>query len=129
MAVRPGHPDSRPAETFFEVIERFPGFALVRARPKTGRTHQIRVHLAARSWPIVGDPNYGEPRWQAIAAPEVAEALETFPRQALHAWRLAFTHPITGEPLAIEAPLPDDMRALIEMCGLGVATVAECAGP
>jgi 23S rRNA pseudouridine1911/1915/1917 synthase len=94
--------------------------SLVQCRLITGRTHQIRVHLAARGWPIVGDPTYGEPRWQAIAAPAIAGALEMFPRQALHAWRLPFAHPITSEPVSVEAPLPDDMRTLIDVCGLDV---------
>ena len=69
----------------------------------TGRRHQIRVHLAARGWPIVGDATYGT-------------ALEGFPRIALHAWRTAFVHPMTGEPLEVEAPLPPDLRAVIDAC-------------
>jgi 23S rRNA pseudouridine1911/1915/1917 synthase len=77
--------------------------ALLRCRLVTGRMHQIRVHLAAKGWPLVGDPVYG----RASAGP-------AFPRQALHAWRVAFTHPLTGEHLDIVAPLPDDLRALIE---------------
>jgi 23S rRNA pseudouridine1911/1915/1917 synthase len=67
--------------------------SLVRCRLATGRTHQIRVHLTARGWPIVGDAVYGE-------------ALEGFPRHALHAWRLALTHPMSGARLSIVAPIP-----------------------
>jgi 23S rRNA pseudouridine1911/1915/1917 synthase len=67
--------------------------SLVQCRPSTGRTHQIRVHLAARGWPIVGDAVYGE-------------AVPAFPRHALHAWRIALTHPVTGARLKVEAPVP-----------------------
>jgi 23S rRNA pseudouridine1911/1915/1917 synthase len=76
-------------------------YALVRCRLVTGRMHQIRVHRAARGWPLVGDPVYGR------------RGGPSFPRQALHAWRLAFTHPVTGERLEMVAPVPDDLRALL----------------
>ena len=79
-------------------------FSLVRCRLITGRTHQIRVHLATKGWPIVGDATYGRPH--------------SFPRQALHAWRLTFSHPTTREDLTITAPLPADMRQLCEALGL-----------
>jgi 23S rRNA pseudouridine1911/1915/1917 synthase len=93
------------------------GLALVRCRLLTGRRHQIRVHLAARGWPIVGDPAYGEPRWSTIDDPMLAAALRAFPRQSLHAWRLAVTHPITGERLQLEAPVPRDLADLIALAG------------
>jgi 23S rRNA pseudouridine1911/1915/1917 synthase len=96
------------------------GLALLRCRLGTGRTHQIRVHLAARGWPIVGDPVYGEPRWREVAHTGLATALGAFPRQALHAWRLAFTHPMTGARVCLEAPLPDDLRGLLAAAGLAV---------
>jgi 23S rRNA pseudouridine1911/1915/1917 synthase len=83
--------------------------SLVRCRLVTGRMHQIRVHLAAKGWPIVGDPTYGR-----------RDAPLAFPRQALHAWRLAFTHPVTGAAVVITAPLPADMKGLCE--GLGLRT-------
>src|SRR5262245_2801486 len=73
------------------------GLALLRCRLVTGRRHQIRVHLAARGWPIVGDAEYGEPRWSEVRDSALAAALRTFPRQALHAWRVAFDHPVTRE--------------------------------
>jgi len=76
----------------------------LRCRPETGRTHQIRVHLAAIGLPIVGDPLYGN--GEATLAPLLA-------RQALHAARLALTHPVTREPLVLEAPLPADLLALL----------------
>jgi 23S rRNA pseudouridine1911/1915/1917 synthase len=89
------------------------GLSVLRCRLLTGRTHQIRVHLAARGWPIVGDPVYGEPRWTEMMDPELAAILAAFPRQALHAWRVAVLHPVTGDRLLIEAPIPADLRALL----------------
>ena len=94
------------------------GLSLLRCRLATGRTHQIRVHLAARGWPLVGDPMYGEPRWSEIDDPGLAASLRVFPRQALHAWRVAFTHPVTRARLAIEAPVPDDLEQLLDVSGL-----------
>jgi 23S rRNA pseudouridine1911/1915/1917 synthase len=89
------------------------GLALVRCRLVTGRTHQIRAHLAARGWPLVGDPVYGEPRWAAIRDDRLAQALRAFSRQALHAWRLGLVHPVTRARLQVEAPLPADLDALL----------------
>jgi len=80
--------------------------------------HQIRVHLAAHGWPIVGDAIYGEPRWSRVSDPTLAAALRAFPRQALHAWRVAFTHPMTRERVSIEAPIPSDLNALLIETGL-----------
>ena len=94
------------------------GLSLLRCRLATGRTHQIRVHLAARGWPLVGDPTYGEPRWQQVTDPLLAATLRAFPRQALHAWRAAFTHPMTRERLTIEAPMPKDLENLVKAAGL-----------
>lgn len=95
----------RPAETAFEVRERLPGATLLEAAPRTGRTHQIRVHLAAIGHPILGDRRYG-------GAGAGAERLG-LERPFLHSFRLAFAHPVTGEPIAVEAPLPEDLeRAL-----------------
>jgi 23S rRNA pseudouridine1911/1915/1917 synthase len=95
------------------------GLSLLRCRLATGRTHQIRVHLAARGWPIVGDPAYGEPRWTQVADPGLAAALRAFPRQALHAWRVGLTHPVTGQRITCEAPLPEDFAELLSVSGLG----------
>ena len=94
------------------------GLSLVRCRLLTGRMHQIRVHLSASGWSIVGDPSYGEPRWRDIKDVELASALREFPRQALHAWRLAFRHPFGGHSVAFEARPPDDFRALLSATGL-----------
>ena len=96
------------------------GLSLLRCRLATGRTHQIRVHLAARGWPLVGDPVYGEPKWPGIVDPLLAATLRAFPRQALHAWRVAFTHPITRARLTMEAPVPRDLEALLEASGLSL---------
>lgn len=96
------------------------GLALLRCRLLTGRMHQIRVHLAARGWPIVGDPVYGESRWAAVADDALKQALRALPRQALHAWRLSFPHPVTGAPVRIEAPIPSDMQALLALAAIKV---------
>lgn len=100
------------------------GLTLLRCRLVTGRTHQIRVHLAARGWPLVGDPVYGEPRWRSLRDPRLAEALRALERQALHAWRLAFVHPITRARLDIEAPVPDDIGELLARSGLTAPSIA-----
>ena len=95
------------------------GLSLLRCRLVTGRTHQIRVHLMTQGWPIVGDPVYGSPRWKEIDDHLLAEALQSFPRQALHAWRVAFVHPVTGRRLLVESPVPEDLADLISVSGLG----------
>ncbi|MFY9823720.1 MAG: RluA family pseudouridine synthase [Thermoanaerobaculia bacterium] len=103
----------RDCATLYERLEESAGVMLLRCRLITGRTHQIRVHLQAVGMPIVGDPLYGEPRWKGIADPEIAAACRDFPRQALHAWRVAFVHPVTGARLEIVAPVPDDLGGLL----------------
>jgi 23S rRNA pseudouridine1911/1915/1917 synthase len=111
-----------PSLTEFERLARVAapgaGLSLLRCRLVTGRTHQIRVHLAARGWPIVGDPAYGNPRWSEIADLSLAAAVRAFPRQALHAWRVAVTHPVTRERLILEAPVPSDVQELLSATGL-----------
>jgi len=96
--------DGARCETDYEVLERMAGpgasISMVRCTLLTGRTHQIRVHLAHRGWPIVGDRVYGLP--SAMIA-----------RQALHAWRVAFPHPLTREPLVVTSTLPADIQALM----------------
>jgi 23S rRNA pseudouridine1911/1915/1917 synthase len=92
----------RPARTEYTVRERFPQAALVELLLLTGRTHQIRVHLSAIGYPVVGDRVYGLRRERIVA-----------PRQMLHSWRLGFTHPVTGQRLVVEAPLPKDMDAVL----------------
>jgi 23S rRNA pseudouridine1911/1915/1917 synthase len=94
------------------------GLALLACRLVTGRMHQIRVHLAASGWPIVGDAKYGRPLWQEVGDAPLRDELSGFTRQALHAWRLEVRHPLTGAPLRIEATIPDDMRRLLTAAGL-----------
>lgn len=104
----------QPSVTKYERLATVPGYAMVRCRLITGRTHQIRVHLAAKGWPIVGDATYGRIRLK----PDTTGSDITFPRQALHAWKLSLRHPSTGQLLTIEAPLPDDMHGLARDLGL-----------
>jgi len=112
MAVRP---DGREAITHYRIERRFRAHTLLRVQLETGRTHQIRVHLAHIGFPIVGDPVYGgRKRFPAGASPALRAAITAFPRQALHAARLAFEHPLTGEPLEFEAPLPADFEELLD---------------
>ena len=111
MAVVPG---GRPAVTHYRVVARFRAHTHVRVRLETGRTHQVRVHLASLHHPLVGDPVYGgRLRIPAGCSPELAGALRAFRRQALHAARLELTHPATGSPMSWESPLPADLRALL----------------
>jgi 23S rRNA pseudouridine1911/1915/1917 synthase len=111
MSVREG---GREAVTHYRVIRRFRAHTHVRVQLETGRTHQIRVHLAHAGYPIVGDKVYGGRLLLPKGAGEaLRNALREFPRQALHAARLAFEHPVTGKPLECRAPLPADMDALL----------------
>jgi len=111
MAVRS---DGRAAVTHYRIEKRFRAHTLARVRLETGRTHQIRVHLAHVGYPIVGDPVYGgRRRLPAGATPQLIAALEGFKRQALHAARLEFVHPKSGKSLSYEAPLPADFTQLL----------------
>ena len=114
-AIRPEN--GKEAITFYEVAESFRGFSLLKLTPKTGRTHQIRVHLSYIKHPIVGDDMYGGKLvypWQlAQGEPTVQEPIIN--RVALHAWTLEFKHPTTKESVKFEAPLPEDMQKLLEM--------------
>lgn len=94
------------------------GLSLVRCELVTGRTHQLRVHLAARGWPIVGDQAYGEAPRARLAAVALDRRARAFGRQALHAWRLRFTHPRSERVLQFDAPLPADMAALVAAAGM-----------
>jgi 23S rRNA pseudouridine1911/1915/1917 synthase len=124
MALRADHPDSRAAETVFEVVERFPGFALMLAHPKTGRTHQIRLHLAHIRCPVLCDKQYGSRsritagELRAITrqkhlARGIPDEEVLLSRQALHAHRLGFRHPTTGGWGEFEAPLATDLERLL----------------
>ena len=94
----------RPARTAYRVVERFDGYTLVEVAPSTGRTHQIRVHLAGVGHPIAGDALYGR------RSPLVG-------RQFLHAWRIAFSHPADGRPMSFESPLPADLAEALRLLG------------
>lgn len=108
--------DGRAAVTHYRIAERFRGHTLLNVRLETGRTHQIRVHLAHIGFPVVGDPVYGGGRRQvAGGGPALQAALQAFRRQALHAQRLGLTHPDTGEAMAFVAPVPADMAGLLRV--------------
>jgi len=104
--------NGKEAITHYTIEANFPGCTFVRCRLETGRTHQIRVHLAYIGHPLVGDRVYqrGVPK----CVPQLRELLNGFPRQALHATRLALAHPLTGEQMEWESPLPEDMAELLD---------------
>ncbi len=113
MAVRE---NGRAAITHYRLLKRFREHSHIKVQLETGRTHQIRVHMSHLRHPIVGDPVYaGRHRVPAGALPELLEYLQHFKRQALHAWRLSFSHPESGEDVSYEAPLPDDMQQLLTL--------------
>ena len=101
----------RPAETRYRTLASVGPVSQVELDLRTGRTHQIRVHLKSLGHPLVGDPVYGERRWKGVHGP-ARRPLESFPRPALHAWRLAFPHPAGGARSAHEAPVPADLASL-----------------
>ncbi|EFP97923.1 23S rRNA pseudouridine(1911/1915/1917) synthase RluD [Vibrio caribbeanicus] len=106
-------PLGKPAVTHYRVAEHFREHTRIRLRLETGRTHQIRVHMAYLQHPLLGDTAYGgRARIPRGATPELAEKIRQFDRQALHAVMLKFEHPITGEELEFHAPVPDDMVAM-----------------
>ena len=102
--------DGKPARTEIRPVAAGTGVSLVEVRPFTGRTHQVRVHLAHEGFPVAGDALYGDPGGA--------------PRPFLHAWRLALPHPGTGAPLALEAPVPRDMSAFLASRGIDAAAIA-----
>ncbi|MGB7568567.1 MAG: RluA family pseudouridine synthase [Chitinivibrionales bacterium] len=110
--------NGKPAETRFELLQKIGGnFSIVRAKPVTGRTHQIRVHCAAAGFPIVGDKLYGMTEkeflsWRDDTANFKGDLL--FSRQALHCAKISFVHPVSKKEICIEAPMPRDMKELME---------------
>ncbi len=123
MAVRE---DGRDAVTHYRLRERFRSHTLLECRLETGRTHQIRVHMAHLKHPIVGDPLYGGPlKLPRGATEELVATLRGFKRQALHAETLEFAHPVTGEPVRCTAPVPEDLRQLIRVLHDDTAAAAE----
>ncbi len=115
MAIRPGHHTSRTAKTFYEVVERFDGFAALKILPHTGRTHQIRLHLAHVGCPVLCDRLYGGR--SEITRGEIRRAVGDsdvlIDRQALHARRLKVKHPDTNQPIEFSAPLPSDIQGVL----------------
>ncbi len=108
------HHSGKPAVTHYRVLARFEHFTFIGCRLESGRTHQIRVHMAHKKHPLVGDPLYSGRLVNPRGASEAQlQALRDFKRQALHASRLAFDHPITGQPVELFADLPDDLQALL----------------
>jgi 23S rRNA pseudouridine1911/1915/1917 synthase len=103
----------RAATTDYEVVERLRHASLLRCRLRSGRTHQIRVHLKHLGHPLVGDPVYSGPQWRGVPDKKLQLALSQFQRQALHATRLTLPHPRTGEVLRFESPLPADIETLL----------------
>lgn len=118
MAVRSAEDGGKTATTFYEVVERFEGFALIRCKLLTGRTHQIRVHLTSIGLPILADKLYSgrdQITLGDLAGPTHPESARVLiNRQALHAHTLSFQHPVSGETIALEAALPADMAQTLE---------------
>jgi 23S rRNA pseudouridine1911/1915/1917 synthase len=117
MAIRRDHATSRPAQTYYEVVERFASFAAVKVLPKTGRTHQIRVHLAHIGCPVLCDKLYSGrdriTRGELTRQPDDREVVLS--RQALHAVRLGLSHPTTSERLRVVAPLPQELEQVLDL--------------
>ena len=108
--------DGKPAVTHYRIAHRFKHYTQLQVNLETGRTHQIRVHMAHRKWPLVGDPVYGgRQRVPAGASELLMSALRNFPRQALHAQALEFEHPESGDWMEFETELPDDLVNLLEV--------------
>ena len=101
MGIEPGA--GRDSATDFRVVESFPGYSLLEVLPHTGRTHQIRVHLAHWGFPVAGDPVYGR------------KTEISFPRQMLHAWKIVFSHPRTKNRMEFEAPVAEDMSRVLNL--------------
>ncbi len=114
MAVVAG---GRQARTLYEVQKSMAGTAVLLCKPVTGRTHQIRVHMSHMGHALVGDPLYAGRQWRNLPDPRHAAICRDFPRQALHAARLGFTHPVTGEAMDFESEPPADIRDLIRALG------------
>ncbi|MBA2114007.1 RluA family pseudouridine synthase [Bremerella alba] len=116
MSIVRDDPEAKEAQTFYEVTERFDGFSAFKVFPKTGRTHQIRVHLAHIKHPVLCDRAYGNQARMTLG--EIARTDDEqiiLARTALHARRLKINHPVTGEPLEFEAPIPEDLHSTLEI--------------
>lgn len=111
--IRSSDMKSRNAVTHYRVVHRYKGFTFIRCELETGRTHQIRVHMASIGHPLLGDPLYGGDKTQFEARNR-----QIIHGQCLHAKELHFEHPVTKEPMRFECPLPDDMQKVLEKLGL-----------
>jgi 23S rRNA pseudouridine1911/1915/1917 synthase len=107
--------NGREALSLWKVRRRFEKFALLDVEIKTGRTHQIRVHLASINHPVVGDATYNEGRDNTIANPEIKKAVQKLGRFFLHAERLAFTHPETGERMSFASEIPNELKEILDL--------------
>ena len=107
----------RTAHTLFEVADRFSQFTLLKVQIKTGRTHQIRVHLAHIGHPVVGDAAYGGGRENSVLDPQIKREIKSLGRHFLHSAQMAFAHPRTGERLEFAAPMPPDLARFLEILG------------
>lgn len=109
-------PDGKEAITRYRIAEKFRAHTRLRLRLETGRTHQIRVHMSFMRHALLGDPVYGgRPKPIKGSSPELLDAMQGFKRQALHAIKLQLTHPITGEDMRWQAPIPEDMARMAEL--------------
>jgi len=104
----PEDPDGMRSITLVKVAERLPGATLLEVTIKTGRTHQIRVHLASNGHPIAGDDKYGDFEWNKVLQKQGLK------RMFLHAWRLQFNHPVSAERVALQAELPPELQQHID---------------
>lgn len=110
------HPNGKAAVTHYRIEQRYRHFTLLRCKLDSGRTHQIRVHMAHIKHPLVGDPLYGgRAALPARCSDAIRDQLKQFKRQALHACELALLHPVSGEPFSWSAPIPDDFASLLKV--------------
>ena len=105
----------RSASTEFRIMERLGGFTFLEARPRTGRTHQIRAHLKGEGHPILGDLEYGGARWTNLSDGPLRQGIQIFDRLALHARSLTFMHPSNGQRLTFEAPIPVEFQRVLDL--------------
>ena len=110
-----GEEGASHAVTYYAVVETSAqALAWVSLKPVTGRTHQLRAHMAHIGHPIVGDPLYSGPQWRGIPDKRVQKAIASLERQALHATRITIPHPRGGAVMTFESPLPEELRALLD---------------
>ena len=106
---------TKEAVTHYEVVERFRGFTMVRLSPKTGRTHQLRVHMSFLGYPMMGDTTYGGHFFSEQDLTNEGETKPLLDHQALHAWRIKFVHPMSEESVELEAPISSRIQNVIDL--------------